>query len=124
MTRILQINCSLFSEQGVSSTLANALVERWHRRDPATEVVRRDLATDPIPHLDGARLSAIMTPPGRRSAEQQAIVDEADDIIREIKEADLLVIGAPMYNFSIPSTLKAWSPRPMPPQNARPGPRP
>lgn len=108
MTTILQINSSLFSAQGVSSQLADEFVARWMARDPKAQVIRRDLGADPVPHLDAERLTAIMSPVAQRSPEQQAIADAAEALIREIQEADVLVLGLPLYNFSVPSTLKAW----------------
>lgn len=108
MTTILQINSSLFSEQGVSSQLADDFVARWMARDSQVKVIRRDLGADPVPHLDVERLTAITNPAAQRSPEQQAIADSAEALIREIQKADVLVLGLPLYNFSVPSTLKAW----------------
>ena len=108
MTKILQINGSLFSDQGASTQLADEFVARWQARDSQVDVIRRDLGADPVPHLDAERLSAIMSPAEQRNPEQRAAADYADTLIREIQEADVLVLGVPMYNFSVPSTLKAW----------------
>ncbi|MCC5812318.1 MAG: FMN-dependent NADH-azoreductase [Ectothiorhodospiraceae bacterium] len=108
MTKLLQINSSVFSDQGVSSQLADAFVAEFRRQDPQTQVIRRDLASEPVPHLDGERLNALMTPESDRSATQQNLVRQADDLIREIQDADVLVLGAPMYNFAVPSQLKSW----------------
>ncbi|HEX5513558.1 MAG TPA: FMN-dependent NADH-azoreductase [Gammaproteobacteria bacterium] len=108
MGKLLQINSSIFSDQGVSSQLADRFVADWVARYPDTEVIRRDLAKDPIPHMDGERLAALLTPAEQRSPEQARLVALADQLIRELQEADILVLGAPMYNFAIPSQLKAW----------------
>ncbi|MEY6430823.1 NAD(P)H-dependent oxidoreductase [Thioalkalicoccus limnaeus] len=108
MTKVLHIDSSLFSGQGVSSTLAADLVRRLRQRDPSVAITHRDLGRDPIPHLDATRLSALSTSETERSPEQQAVVDEADRLIRELQDADLLLLGVPMYNFGIPSPLKAW----------------
>jgi FMN-dependent NADH-azoreductase len=108
MTNILHIDSSLFSIAGVSSTLAGEYIAGLRRLDPALRVRHRDLGRDPIPHLDGARLTAIATPAAGRTPAQQAIAGEADALIGELQEADLLVLGVPMYNFGIPSPLKAW----------------
>jgi FMN-dependent NADH-azoreductase len=108
MGKLLQINSSIFSDQGVSSQLADRFVADWVARHPETEVIRRDLAKDPIPHMDGERLTALLTPAEQRSPEQARLVALADQLIRELQEADILVLGAPMYNFAIPSQLKAW----------------
>lgn len=108
MTTLLQINSSLFSDQGVSTRLADEFVAGFQAREPGVRLIRRDLGAEPVPHLDAARVTAIMTPAERRSPEQQAMAGQADALVREVQEADVLVIGLPMYNFSVPSTLKAW----------------
>ena len=108
MTRVLHIDSSLFSENGASSTLARAFIDTLRQREPGLEVRHRDLGRDPVPHLDAARLTAIGTPAGERTPEQQAIAAQADALIAELQAADLLVLGAPMYNFAIPTQLKAW----------------
>ena len=108
MTRVLQINSSIFSGDGQSSRLADAYVERRRREDPATEVRRRDLARTPLPHLTAERFAALAAPAAERTPGQQAIAAESDALVAELQWADELVIGLPMYNFSIPSQLKAW----------------
>lgn len=108
MTRLLQINSSIFSDKGSSSQLANRFVAEWVARRPETAVQRRDLAQDPVPHLDGERILALSTAAEDRTAEQARLVELADTLIREVQEAEVLVIGAPMYNFAVPSQLKSW----------------
>ncbi len=108
MSKLFQINSSVFGDQGVSSQLANAFVQEWQSKNPGTEVVRRDVVAEPVPHLDGDRLTALMTAADERSAEQQQVVEASDTLIRELQDADTIVIGAPMYNFGIPSQLKSW----------------
>lgn len=108
MSKLLQINSSVFSNQGVSSQLADRFVANWVARRPHVSVIRRDLATAPIPHMDGERLAALMTPAEQRTPEQARLVALADQLIWELQEADVLVLGAPMYNFAVPTQLKAW----------------
>lgn len=108
MTTLLQINSSIFSSGGHSSQLADAFVARWRANNPDAQIVVRDLANEPLPHLNAERVSAFFTPPDARTPEQQAYVDESDALIDEIKQSDIIVIGLPMYNFGIPSTLKAY----------------
>ena len=108
MSTLLKINASLFSNQGQSSQLADRFVAAWQAHHAGTTVVTRDLAADPVPHLDGARFMSFLTKPEERSAEQQAVVAYSDALIAELREADIVVIGLPMYNFGIPSTLKAY----------------
>ncbi|MDO3382218.1 FMN-dependent NADH-azoreductase [Gilvimarinus algae] len=108
MTTLLQIKSSLNGENGQSTVLSNQFVERWKAENPDGEVIVRDLAANPVPHLDGERFNAFLTPAEKRSSAEQKIVDYSDELIREIKAADLVTIGLPMYNFGIPSTLKAY----------------
>jgi len=99
----LQINSSLFGAGGQSTTLANELVARL-----GGKAVVRDLAKNPVPHLDGERFAAFISKPETRTPAQQAVVDYSDALIAELKAADTIVIGLPMYNFGLPSTLKAY----------------
>ncbi len=105
---LLQINSSLFAENGQSSQLAQQLVAAWQARNPQGRVVVRDLAADPLPHLTAERFQAFLAKPEQRTPEQRAIAAQSDALIEELKTADTVVIGLPMYNFGIPSTLKAW----------------
>jgi FMN-dependent NADH-azoreductase len=105
---LLQINTSLFADKGNSSVLADNIVAAWRRKHPTGQVVVRDLAGSPVPHLDAARVIALNTPAADRSAEQAAIVAESDALIAELKSADTVVLGLPMYNFGVPSQLKAY----------------
>ena len=99
----LQLNTSLFGAGGQSTTLAAEFVARR-----GGKVIVRDLAKDPVPHLDAERFGAFLAKPEARTAEQQAVVDYSDALIAELREADSIVIGLPMYNFSVPSTLRAY----------------
>ncbi|HVN42603.1 MAG TPA: NAD(P)H-dependent oxidoreductase [Steroidobacteraceae bacterium] len=110
MTTILQLNSSLFGDNSQSTRLANEFTARLAQRPttaPATVIVR-DLAREPLPHLDAERFTAFGTPAEKRTPEQQRIVAESDALIAELKAADAIVIGLPMYNFGVPSTLKAY----------------
>lgn len=108
MRTVLQINSSLFAEEGQSSRLASAMTQGWRLRYPGDRVVVRDLARDPVPHLTAGRFRAFNTPPERRTAEQAEIVAYSDTLIEELRQADVVVLGLPMYNFGMPSMLKAW----------------
>jgi FMN-dependent NADH-azoreductase len=108
MTTILQINSSLFSESGASSPLTDRLVERLRTAQPGATVIRRDVGRAPLPPFDGQVLGALSTPADARTAEQAASAALADAVIAEVQAADVLVIAAPMYNFTIPSQLKSW----------------
>lgn len=107
MRSILQINSSLFGENGQSSKLAAAFAGALAKSTGARHVVR-DLANDPPPHLTVERFTAFTTPASQRSVEQQRHVAESDALIEELRGADLIVLGLPMYNFGVPSTLRAY----------------
>lgn len=108
MTTLLKINASLFSTQGQSSQLAERFVTARLAATPGLKVISRDLGAEPVPHLDAARFLSFLAKPEERSAEQQAVVAYSDALIEELRQADEIVIGLPMYNFGVPSTLKAW----------------
>ena len=108
MTTLLQINTSLFGENGNSSQLTRRFIDVWQAAHPEGRVVVRDLTRDPLPHLDAERIQALFSTPEDRTPLQQAIVDVSDALIAELKAADVVVIGLPLYNFGIPSTFKAY----------------
>lgn len=108
MTILLQLNASLFSGNGQSTRLANQFVASWRNSNPDGTVYLRDLGEEPVPHLTAQRFGALIAKPEERTAEQQAVVDFSDALIDELKRADIIVIGLPLYNFGVPSTLKAY----------------
>ncbi|WGO98817.1 NAD(P)H-dependent oxidoreductase [Saccharophagus degradans] len=107
---ILHVESSLFGEGGVSSQLSTELVAKLQNKyadvnasvntgvNTGVNIVKRNLAADPIPHLDLATITAI--------GEGKPVI--GDTLIQELKNADILVLGVPMYNFGVPSGLKAW----------------
>ncbi len=105
---LLQIHSSLFGEHGQSSRLAQQFVSRWQKANPGSQVVLRDLAAEPVPHLTAERFQAFLTAEEERTAAQRQWVAESDSLIEELEQADAVVMGLPMYNFGIPSALKAW----------------
>jgi FMN-dependent NADH-azoreductase len=105
---ILQINSSLYSGDGQSSRLATELVAGLREQNPGASVVVRDLAREPVPHLDAARFQAFLEKPETRNDFQKSVVAYSDALIGELKRADVIVLGLPMYNFGVPSLLKAW----------------
>lgn len=108
MSTVLQINSSLAGDSAASTALADRLVAGLVARDPGLAVVRRNLAAEPLPHLDASRLGALAKATAARTPEEAAIAAEADAVIAEVQAATHLVIAAPMYNFGAPSTLKSW----------------
>jgi FMN-dependent NADH-azoreductase len=108
MKTLLQIQSSIFSNGGQSSQLAERFIAAWRASNPGSKAIVRDLAREPVPHLDAERFGAFLAKPQERTPEQQAVVDYSDLLIDEFKRADVIVIGLPMYNFGLPSTLKAY----------------
>jgi FMN-dependent NADH-azoreductase len=105
---ILQVNSSARVGGSQSSPLASAIAARLAAANPAAQLTVRDLALTPHPALDEAALGALFTPAGQRTPEQAARVARDDALIAELQAADALVLGVPMYNFSISTQLKNW----------------
>lgn len=108
MTTILKLTSSLYSRDGQSTRLAQQFIDALRDREPGAHLIERDLAREPVPHLDAARFQAFLTPPEQRTAGQRAVTDFSDALIDELRAADVLVLGLPMYNFGVPSQLKAY----------------
>jgi FMN-dependent NADH-azoreductase len=108
MTTLLQINASIHADQGQSSQLATKFVQAFAKGHPDSRIVLRDLASDTVPHLSAERFAAFLSKPGERSAAQSDVVAYSDALIAELKQADVIVLGLPMYNFGVPSQLKAY----------------
>jgi FMN-dependent NADH-azoreductase len=95
---LLHLDSSILGEHSASRPLGAAIVARWQDALPGLRVTYRDLAAQPLPHLGAGSLAG--TDPAEAA--------EAARVMQEFLDADVLVVGAPMYNFSVPSTLKAW----------------
>ena len=108
MTNILHVTASIRSGESVSRKLGNKLVEKISQGTDAS-IVTRDLAANDLPLIDADRFAANLTPPAERDEKQQALADVADALIEELQAADTLVLSLPVYNFTMPSTLKAWA---------------
>src|ERR1700751_737073 len=104
---LLHIDSSITGANSASRQLSAAVGAALKAATPGLEVIRRDLDADPIPHLDSRRLPTVR--PANAPAGAVRIADEGgSDVLDEFLSVDILVIGAPMYNFAIPSQLKAW----------------
>jgi FMN-dependent NADH-azoreductase len=109
VTTLLQINASLNNGNGQSSQLANQFAAAFQKRNPEARIVMRDVAAaEPVPHLNAERFGAFITKPQERTLAQHAVVAYSDGLIEELKQADVIVLGLPMYNFGLPSQLKAY----------------
>ena len=107
MQTILQLNTSLSGAAGQASQLAGAFAAALGQASGARVTVR-DLAFQPVPHLTLERFQAFGAPVAERTLEQQRYVAESDALVDELRRADTIVLGLPMYNFGVPSTLKAY----------------
>ena len=107
MSTLLVVNSSPRANS-VSRRLTKHVAAQWKQHNPDGRVIERDLNVTPPSHLSEAWITATYTPADQRAAEQQAILTESDTLIAELMAADLIVIGAPMHNFSISGPLKAW----------------
>ena len=106
MSSILVLNSSVYGDASATRQLVAETVAKLKAASPGVTVVERDLGSDPIPHLTTANLAGIRgTPTTPEELEARAL---SDRLIAELKAADTLVIGSPMYNFSISTGLRAW----------------
>ncbi|CAD5200369.1 FMN-dependent NADH-azoreductase [Pseudomonas sp. FEN] len=108
MSRVLIIESSARQQDSVSRQLTQQFIGQWHAAYPADPITVRDLASDPVPHLDSHLLGGWMKPAEQRTAAEKAALERSNQLTDELLAADVLVLAAPMYNFAIPSTLKAW----------------
>ena len=108
MTNILHITASIRGEESVSRSLGKKLVQGLAAKQDAT-VVTRDLAKNDLPFIDAERHAANLAPYADRSDDQHALAKIADELIDELEAADTVVFSVPVYNFTVPATLKAWA---------------
>jgi FMN-dependent NADH-azoreductase len=108
MQRILLVESSPRGTGSFSRKLSNAIVEKLKAKSPGATVTVRDLTVQPTPHLEESHIAAFFAPPEKHSEKDLQAIRHSDAAIAEIMAADTIVIGVAMYNFSIPSVLKAW----------------
>ena len=108
MPHLLHIDSSIKKDASVSRALTARAVRNWLAANPGGTVTYRDLAADPIPHLDHAAFSAAFVPAADRTPEQAAAFALGSQLIDEVLAADTIVLAMPLYNFGPPSTFKAW----------------
>lgn len=106
-TRVLEISASGRAAGSVSRQLSRDLISALEDRYTDVEIVRHDLA-DGVPFVDQAWIESNFTPAESRSQKQREVLSYSDSLVKELQEADILVFGVPVYNFSIPAALKAW----------------
>ena len=106
--RILHVISSPRGDASFSIKLGNGIIDKLKAANPGSTVTVRDLATNPFPQLEAAKLQSWSTAAPDRTPAQHEAVKHSDDAIAEVQAADVLVVDAPLYNFNVPSTLKAW----------------
>ncbi|QRI64815.1 FMN-dependent NADH-azoreductase [Shinella sp. PSBB067] len=105
---VLHIDSGILGDHSVSRRLTAAVVAQIKAEQPAAVVTYRDLVASPLPHLSGAHLMAANARPEEIDAQIASDVEDSKTVLEEFLAADTVVLGAPMYNFSLPSQLKAW----------------
>lgn len=108
MKTLLSINSSILGDNSQSRRLSKQLLERIQKNYPSVKIVERDLVKDPLPHLNGEQFSAFITPPEQRTDTKKTLASQSDELVKEISDADTVVLALPMYNFGIPSQLKSY----------------
>ena len=106
MSNILVLNSSISGEASISRLLVADAVAELTSRDPDAKIVFRDLAADPIPHLLPSTVAGVRAQPTTPPEHEARAL--SDKLIAELRATDVIVIGAPMYNFSVPTTLRSW----------------
>ena len=108
MSRLLVVESSARQQGSISRQLTAEFLQRWQASHPADQIVQRDLASTVLPHLDTDLLGGWMKSAAEQTSAEQAALARSNELTEELLAADVLVLAAPMYNFGIPSTLKAW----------------
>jgi FMN-dependent NADH-azoreductase len=108
MPTLLQIDSSPLGESSISRRLTREYAENWKQAHPDGKVITRDLSATAIPPIGAEWVGASFSPSDGRTAEQREILGLSDELIGELESADEYVIGVPMHNFSVPSTLRLW----------------
>ena len=108
MPTLLQIDSSPLGESSISRRLTREYAENWKLANPDGKVIVRDLTATVIPPIGGAWVGASYTPGDARTPQQREVLALSDELIAELESADEYVIGVPMHNFSVPSTLRLW----------------
>lgn len=108
MAHLLHIDSSPRGVRSHSRRMTREFVEAWQQTHPTVTVTYRDVGRQPVPHVDEPWIVAAYTPEEQRTPELREALRVSDRLIDELIAADILVVGSPMYNFSVPSTFKAY----------------
>ena len=105
---ILRVDSAVTGQDSVSRELTQAITDHFRGLQPDAQVIELDLAANPLPHIDAVTTGAIRWPAERHDAAMRAAAPAERAVLDQFLAADVVVIGAPMYNFTVPSQLKAW----------------
>jgi FMN-dependent NADH-azoreductase len=108
MAHLLHIDSSIQGDRSISRRLTARARDAWLAAHPGGTVTYRDLGSHPLPHFDTATGLARIVPPGQRTPAQAASWALSEELVGEIREADTILLGLPLYNFGAPSSVKAW----------------
>ena len=108
MTSLLHVSVSPRHGGSISRRVAGQLIAAFKTADPSLRVVERDLAAEPIPHIDAAFAAASLMPEPERTDTDQAALAFSEALIAELAAANRILISTPLHNFTMPSALKAW----------------
>nr|WP_315244916.1 NAD(P)H-dependent oxidoreductase [uncultured Flavobacterium sp.] len=106
--RILNIVTSIKGDASFSNKLSQAVIGKLTNMYPEIEVDTLDLSKTPLPYLDGSQIGAFFTPEEMHTAEQKEAIKSSNNAVKKLLDADIIVIGVPLYNFGIPAVLKGW----------------
>lgn len=105
---LLHLDASAREKQSLSRGLSQQFIEQWQQHHPNVHIIRRDVGKNPPPAVTETWIGAAFTPSHQRSEAQKAQLALSEQLITEVKQADVIVMGTPMYNYGMPSALKAW----------------
>lgn len=108
MTKVLIINASARKERSLSRTLTNTFVESWKEKYPEDSFIYREIGQENIPHVTEKWIAGAFKPAELRNEDDHEVLQLSDELISELKASDIIVVGTPMYNWSVPSVLKAY----------------
>lgn len=108
MSDLLHIEVSPMGAHSISRSISKEFLETFKAEQPNAEIITRDLDVDPIPHLDGETITAGFMPESARTASMQIKHDYRASLAKEVNEAKHILVSTPMWNYTVPSVLKAW----------------
>jgi FMN-dependent NADH-azoreductase len=106
--QILRIDSATTGEASVSRKLTDLIAAHFREKHPDAKWIERDFATDPLPHIDVAKTGAIRQPQEAHDDAMKAAFPAERAVLDEFLASDIVILGVPMYNFSVPSSIKAW----------------